>query len=96
MNKKEIKGKTEGGFEFEIRANLTDDFEFLEALTAYFDDPTVANFIAVKNALFEGHEDVEKAAKQWVKDRNSDGICSTNEFAMLVLDIFNSVRSLKN
>ena len=43
-----IKGTTESGFDFEVKEELADDFEFLELLGDFSENPLMASKLADK------------------------------------------------
>lgn len=89
-----IKGTTESGFEFEISERIKDDYEVIEALVRHFKSLTYENFVNFKDKMFEGSEDCEKRAKDFLRER--DGYVKTSAVIELVFEIWNAAKELKN
>lgn len=68
-----IKGTTESGFDFEVKEELADDFEFLELLGDFSENPLMASKLADKML---GREQKE-ALKEHL--RGNDGRIKTSD-----------------
>lgn len=68
-----IKGTTESGFDFEVKEELADDFEFLELLGDFSENPLMASKLADKML---GREQKE-ALKEHL--RGEDGRIKTSD-----------------
>ena len=68
-----IKGTTESGFDFEVKEELADDFEFLELLGDFSENPLMASKLADKML---GREQKE-ALKEHL--RGADGRIKTSD-----------------
>lgn len=68
-----IKGTTESGFDFEVKEELADDFEFLELLGDFSENPLMASKLADKML---GREQKE-ALKEHL--RGDDGRIKTSD-----------------
>lgn len=85
-----IKGKTESGFKYEINKDVANDYELVEMLGEYEENPFILSKI-VNKVLGQ-----EQNVKLKEHCRNDSGVVQTDKMMKEIMGIFNSASETKN
>lgn len=85
-----INGKTESGFEYEINKDVANDYELVEMLADYEENPFIFSKIVVKMLGKEQSNNLKEHC------RNENGIVQTDKMMQEIMDIFSSASETKN